>query len=58
MIEHEMERQALLRISRSGMARRHLQSLLDGYRNGELSAEDIYQYTTIEPEQLEALVNG
>ncbi|WP_367903379.1 hypothetical protein [Paenibacillus sp. PL2-23] len=46
----------LLEISRAGMVRRHLEALLDGYRNGELTVNDIVTYTNIKTDQLERLV--
>ncbi|RJX40895.1 hypothetical protein D3P09_02415 [Paenibacillus pinisoli] len=54
--DHEAIRQQLLQISRSEMTKRHLQALLDGYRKGELSADDIKQYTNIDPEQLKRML--
>lgn len=56
--EHRAKIERLVEMDRETIKSKRIQALVEGVRNGQLSAADVTQYTNITPEQLAELMRA
>ncbi|MFY0545479.1 hypothetical protein [Brevibacillus sp. H7] len=56
--EHQRKIDRFLAMNREVIRQKHVEALLEGLKNGQLSEKDIIQYTSITPEQLVELMQS